>query len=194
MTRFWGRAGRTGSAGAPGLLLALVLGAGVAGCAGEESADAPGDAGGPPDNHATAVADTTQHPSAAADTTAPPCPATGLWAECSVIERLEQAGLVMDKGQQPATEKPLERQGSTCSVRSATLEVFIYPTRAARERDQARLDPEEYLAADQDPGPVHKPTLVTSENVLVVLDTHRERQRERITLALTAGPPQPAEP
>ena len=194
MTGTWNRAVRTGSAGAARLLVALLLGVGAAGCRGEKVADEPGAVGGPPDNHATPTVDEPRHPATADDTTAPSCPATGLWAECSVVERLEQAGLVMQRGQQPATEKPLERQGVTFSVRSASLEVFIYPDRAARERDQARLDPDEYLAADQDPEPVHKPTLVTSENLLVVLDTHRERQRERITLALTAGPPQPAEP
>lgn len=199
MRRAWNRAVRTGSAGAARLVLvpvlALVVGAAVGGCRGDEAAEQPGGgAGGPPDNHATVAAGADQHPSAAGDTATPPCPATGLWAECSVVERLEQAGLVMEKDQQPAIEKPLERQGSAFSVRSATLEVFIYPDRAARERDQARLDSDGYLAADQDPEPVHKPTLVTSENLLVVLDTHRERQRERITLALTAGPPQPADP
>lgn len=163
-----------------------------AACGGAEDRAAPGGArGAPPENHATPVAADASHPSTAPDTLAPPCPPTGRWAECTVINRLEQAGLIMEPHQDPVTREPLQRQGRGFSVRSAELEVFIYPDRNARERDQARLDPDDYLEADAPPEPVHKPTIVASENLLVVLDTRRERQRERITLALTAGPPQP---
>lgn len=165
---------------------------GAVGCGGgEDRAVGEGVRGAPPENHATPARAETPHPSTADEPQAPPCPATGLWAECTVINRLEQAGLVMDPHQDPVSRKPLQRQGRAFSVRSAELEVFIYPDRSARERDQARLDPDEYLAAEHPPEPVHKPTVVTSENLLVILDTRRERQRERITLALTAGPPQP---
>ncbi|HEU5174951.1 MAG TPA: hypothetical protein VFT96_09375 [Gemmatimonadaceae bacterium] len=80
------------------------------------------------------------------------------------------------------------------TVRRADLELYFYPDRAARERDEQRLDRSRYLEADQPPEPRPKPTLVTSENLLVVIDTRNERQRERLTLAITAGPPQPPAP
>ena len=190
MTECRERAVRRCSAGARGLVAVGLL-VWAAGCGGEEAQRGEVAAGGPPDNHTGSLPADSRHPSAAGDTIAPPCPATGLWAECTVINRLEQAGLVMDPHQDPVTREPLQRQGRAYSVRSAELEVFIYPDRSARERDQARLDPDDYLDSDDPPEPVHRPTVVASENLLVILDTRRERLRERITLALTAGPPQP---
>lgn len=174
---------------------AVIAASGVAGCgAGEPEADSPRARGAPPENHAATAGPADPHPSAAGDTAGTHCPATGLWAECSVIERLENAGLGVEVSQNKATEAPLDQQGTAFSVRNAELEVYIYPSRAARERDQARLERAGYLHADAPPGLTYKPTLVASENLLVVLDTRRERQRERITLALTAGPPQPPGP
>ena len=196
-----GRRVRMGSAGRCAAVVAATLA--VWGCGGSAdrsggSADGGADRaaarGAPPDNHAGAAPGDGRHRNGASDTLSAPCPRTGLWLECHVVDRLEQAGLVLTRGQEPATEPPLERQGVNFDVRNATLEVYVYPDPAARERDQRRLDPEEYLAADEPPGPVPRPTLVTSGNLLVVLDTRRERQRERITLALTAGAPQPIAP
>lgn len=175
---------------AGGLLAALGA------CGGGESraGDAGGARGGPPENHATAAAAGIRDPSAATDIVAPPCPATGLWSECTLVERLEQAGLVLTPDQKPATEEPLQRQGLGFAARNATMEAYFYPSQTDRERDQRRLSPGDYLREDQAPGPVHKPTIVVSNNLLVILDTQRERQRERITLAITAGPPQPPTP
>ena len=174
--------------------VALVVGAG---CDGAERRDVGGGAGArgaPPENHDTLTPAPIQHPSTAAATDSTPCPATGRWAPCSVLERLERAGLVADTSQPDATEPPLTARGMHLTVRRADLELYFYPDRAARERDQQRLDRSRYLEADQPPEPRHKPTLVTSENLLIVLDTRNERQRERITLAITAGPPQPPAP
>ena len=183
-----------GSAGRGAAMLVAALGLGGCGGSADGTADSPAARGAPPDNHATSLAADSSHRANASDTLVPPCPPTGAWMECHVIDRLERAGLVVTEGQEPATEPPLQRQGTSLDVRNASLEVYIYPDAAARERDERRLDRENYLGADQPPGPVHKPTLVTSANLLVVLDTRRERQRERITLVLTAGPPQAVEP
>lgn len=175
------------------LLVALVLGVGCGG-GGEEESDEVAARGAPPENHATTISPTLPHPSTAAVTDSSPCPATGRWAECSVLKRLEQAGLVPDTSHGSATEPPLTAKGIHLTVRRAELELYFYPDKAARERDQRRLDRSRYLEAEQPPEPRHKPTIVTSENLLVVLDTRNERQRERITLAITAGPPQPPAP
>ena len=186
----WSRLSRRGLA----LGVALVVGAA---CGGGERGDDGGGAvarGAPPENHDTAATAPTQHPATATATDSAPCPATGLWAPCSVLERLERAGLVADTSQPGATEPPLAAKGIHLTVRRADLELYFYPDRAARERDEKRLDRSRYLEADQPPEPRHKPTLVTSENLLIVLDTRNERQRERITLAVTAGPPQPPAP
>lgn len=198
---WWRRLRTCGAAGrritAAAAVAALV---GLTGCGGGEGAPG-GDAraagtarGAPPETNATAAAPSSDHLSAAAATDSSPCPATGRWALCSVFERLERAGLVPDSAHESATEPPLRASGTKVTVRRAAMELYVYPTREARERDERLLDRSRYLAADQPPEPRHKPTLVTSENLLVVLDTRNERQRERITLALTAGPPQPPAP
>lgn len=181
-----------GSAGVSRWAVAGGLVAVLAGCGrgGGSANDSVGARGAPPENHATSAAAESGNPSPAADTVAPHCPATGLWSECTFVERLEQAGLVLTPEQEPATEKPLQRQGVRFKARNATMEAYFYTSQDERERDQRRLPAGTYLREDQAPEPIHKPTVVTSGNLLVVLDTHRERQRERITLAITAGPPQ----
>lgn len=179
------------------LAVGAVVAVGMGGCGGGDAGDrssAEPALGPPPDNHATPSPAANRHPSAAPATDSAPCPPTGRWAECSVIERLEKAGLRADTSHPGATEPPLARDGIRITVRSADLELYLYPDRASRERDEARLDRSRYLAAEQPPEPRHKPTLVTSENLLVILDTRNQRQRERITLAITAGPPQPPAP
>ena len=187
---------RMGSAGARAVVAVLAILVAGARCGGDAKDGAVGgSAGGPPENHDTRGGSVAPHQSAAGDTAAlPPCPPTGHWAVCSVVDRLENAGLVTQQKQDRATEAPLTASGVAFTVRDAELEVYIYPDAAARERDQARLDADEYLEPDQPPGGVHKPTLIGTDNLLVVLDTWRERQRERITLALTAGAPQPPQP
>lgn len=192
------RAQRTGSAArARAVVTVLLLSA--AACGGDGRSDGSGDAGvgargAPPENHDTLSAASAQHPSSAPTADSSPCPPTGRWAPCHVVKRLEQAGLVADTSHEGVTEPPLTATGTEFSVRRARMELYFYPDRAARERDQARLDRSHYLEADQPPETRHKPTLVTSENLLVVLDTRNQRQRERITLAITAGPPQPPAP
>lgn len=192
------RAQRTGNAALARVVLAGLLLSGTA-CGGESggngSSNSDGGArGAPPENHTTPTADSAQHPSVASATDSSACPRTGRWARCHLIKRLELAGLAADTSHEGVTEPPLTVDGTELRVRNATMELYFYPDRAARERDQARLDRSRYLEADQPPEPRHKPTLVTSENLLVVLDTRNQRQRERITLAITAGPPQPPVP
>lgn len=193
----WRRVRTCGAArarlGAWGAALAVIV---AAGCGGGEGGEGGGREarGAPPENHATTPPAAADHPSAASTTDSTPCPATGRWALCSVFERLERAGLVPDSAQERATEPPLIAEGLKVTVRRAEMELYVYPSREAREQDERRLDHSRYLAPEQLPEPRHKPTLVTSENLLVVLDTRNERQRERITLALTAGPPQPPAP
>lgn len=195
-TMWWRGAGRgVRMAGAVRVATAIAVLAMGCGSGPEADEERRGEArGAPPENHATTIPADSQHRPIASPTDSTPCPPTGQWAPCHVVKRLEQAGLRADTSHDRVTRKPLTRDGIRMSVRRATLELYFYPDRAARERDQARLDRSRFLAADQDPGPRHMPTLVTSENLLVVMDTRNERQRERITLAITAGPPQPAAP
>lgn len=128
----------------------------------------------------------------AADSPAPPpaCPATGLWSQCAVIERLDRSGLAprVDSSV-TATEPPLTASGLLVRVGRAELEVYLYEDVAARERDAARLDTSRYVAYTAAPTMAQQPTLITSANVVAILHSMNSHQRERVGDAITAGPP-----
>jgi hypothetical protein len=76
-------------------------------------------------------------------------------------------------------------------VGRARLEVFIYPDAAALAKDMAGMDT---LTASPrgTPGSWEAPpTLVRSANLAAVFLTDSPVQAERLTLAITAGAPQP---
>jgi hypothetical protein len=129
----------------------------------------------------------------AASTTATACPPTGLWASCSVQKRLERAGFVLQKLPDSA------RQPSGFSVRPtsyrlgrATLYVFLYPDQKSLEKDWKELDSATASPRGKPavwPAPA---TLIRSANLAVLFITESAEQAERLTLAITAGAPQPA--
>jgi hypothetical protein len=122
----------------------------------------------------------------------PACPATGAWQLCSVIERLDRAGLAPRQEPGRVLEAPLARPGVAILVGRSELRIFLYADRAARERDQAKLDPTKYAAASEALSMNAEPTLIASENLLAILRSRSDHQRERVSDALTAGPPQRA--
>jgi hypothetical protein len=70
--------------------------------------------------------------------------------------------------------------------------VFVYPSEAALAKDVASLDT---LTASPRGRPTSwetPPTFVRSANLAAVLLTDSPVQAERLTLAITAGAPQPA--
>ena len=72
---------------------------------------------------------------------------------------------------------------------NAELRVFLYSDRAAQERDAKRLDPSRYVAADAPLTMRGELTLIRSENLIAILDSRSDTQRERVANALEAGPP-----
>jgi hypothetical protein len=129
---------------------------------------------------------------AAATTAKPACPATGAWQLCSVVERLDRAGLAPRQQPGRALEPPLASPGVAILLGRSELRVFVYADRAARERDQAKLDSSRYVSASEPLSMQIEPTLITSENLLAILRSRSDHQRERVSDALTAGPPQSA--
>jgi hypothetical protein len=124
---------------------------------------------------------------------APICPATGQWSVCQVTYRLERAGLAPVRDSTRATEAPLQFPGVKLTLgRAGELEIYIYGSASDRERDQARLDPSKYVVypAPLPMSPV--PTLITSVNLIAVLHSRNDHLRERVSDAITAGPPQPS--
>ena len=130
----------------------------------------------------------------ASSTPANTCPRTGLWARCSVEKRLSQAGYVV----RPLTGSAKRRNGFSVEpiaymLGPSRLEVFIYPTADAVTREVQALDTA--LAGPRSApnqwGIGMHPTFVRSANLIAVFLTDNPTQSERLTLALTAGAPQP---
>ena len=135
---------------------------------------------------------------AAAQPAAPPgspdCPATGLWAACSLRYRLDRAGLAVsvDSGAK-ADEKELSGTPLLLKVgRASRLELYIYPDSMARIADAKKLDRSQLISDTLVPTIKRERTLIESANLIGLLSSLSSHQRQRVSDALTAGPPQPA--
>jgi hypothetical protein len=124
------------------------------------------------------------------------CPANGLWAECSVLYRLERSGLaphVDSTGR--ADEKALS--GRPLVIKFGTtsrLEVFFYSDSAARIADAKKLDRTTLVGATNQQTLRRERTLIENTNLIGLLSSINDRLRERVSDALTAGAPQPTAP
>jgi len=118
------------------------------------------------------------------------CPATGLWAECWVFDRLERAGLAPRRDTSVVSERPLTVKGSQLKVGNADLELYFYSDWRAREREQRLLNKAKYVSFDA-PTLQSLPTLIHNANLIAILHSRNDHLRERVSDAITAGPPQP---
>jgi hypothetical protein len=85
---------------------------------------------------------------------------------------------------------PLAQSGKRLLLGGSQLDVFVYPDVGARERDEGRLDRSKYIEASDEPTLRGEGTLIRNVNLLAVLHSRNDHQRERISDALSAGPPQ----
>jgi len=126
----------------------------------------------------------------------PRCPATGLWAECSVLYRLERSGLAphIDStgtaNEKSLTGRPLLIKFGTAS----RLEVFLYSDSTARIADVKKLDRAALVGATDQQTLRRERTLIENANLIGLLSSINDRLRERVSDALTAGAPQPTAP
>ena len=131
----------------------------------------------------------------APDKTASPCPHTGRWAICNVEQRLRQAGFVARRASGQSPKRPgFSVTPVAYSLGRSRLEVFIYGDEAALARDMAKIDT--VLVAPPGVATLWQgmPLLIRSGNLAAVFVGDNPRQAERLTLALTAGAPQPGSP
>ena len=120
------------------------------------------------------------------------CLTTGLWAECSVLRRLEQAGLAVHAESLAVVREPsLAISGKRMPIARGEIAIFIYADTGSRGRDEAKLDAKQFIAPDAEPSILKQRTLVANQNLLVLMNVTNETNRERISNALMAGPPQP---
>ena len=124
----------------------------------------------------------------------PQCEATGRWAKCSVEKRLANAGFVLLPAPAPARRSGFAVSPIAYTLGHARLELFLYPDERALARDLARLDTANAAPIGGTNSWETTPVFVRSSNLAAVFLTDNPRQAERLTLALTAGAPQPAGP
>ena len=124
----------------------------------------------------------------------PTCPGTGHWESCTVPDRLERAGLAPQRGD-TIRLKFLKAAGQTWRLGTATLHVFRYRDSLSRHADFAKLDSLHARPVGDTlvkwPG---TPTVLVNDNLLAILLSDNDAQVERVSLALTAGPPPKAMP
>ena len=142
---------------------------------------------------APAARDTTNSPTvasqqadASADTS---CLKSGAWRACNVLDRLEHAGLVLEKEDAPARIPLFSVEGQTYKTTQSTIHVFLYTDEAARRQDTDRLDSVAVAPRGGSYTWSNPAVLVTSNNMAAVVVSPNERQAERIVLALSAGLP-----
>ena len=128
---------------------------------------------------------------AASTGSATDCLATGLWAECSVLKRLEEAALAVHADSLTVvTDSPLSIAGKRLPIANGEIEIFVYADSGSRLRDAAKLDTTAFIPPSRQRTVRRERTVVANANLLVLMDVASEAYRERIANYLMAGPPQ----
>jgi len=126
--------------------------------------------------------------SSAASAPAEACPATGHWVPCQVKKRLEMTGLAPRDSVVSDTVK----LGPTPTVYVAggsAIAVYLFPDSVARRRAAATLDTTKFIAPEASLSMRHESTAIQNDNLLAILYSQRDQQRERVSDALMAGAP-----
>lgn len=125
----------------------------------------------------------------------PNCPPTGMWAECSVLYRLERAGLgIKIDSSEKADVKTLGGASSTFVLKigaNARLDVFLYPDSATRAAAESKLDRKQFVNSTATQTINRERTLIENANLVGLLTSLNSKMRERVADALEAGAPQP---
>jgi len=112
---------------------------------------------------------------------------------CGVMYRLERAGLAPRADTVFDREPALSPKGFVVLLGTrARLAVFLYASDSARAAEAAKLDPTQFVGAATGLTMRRERTRIESANLLALLTSLDDHQRERVSDALTAGPPQPA--
>ena len=130
--------------------------------------------------------------STAAAAGGPICPRTGHWSECTVRIRLDQSGLAPQSGAEKIGDLPkLATKPITLTIGNAGVAYYLFPDTVSRRAAAATLDTSRYIAQTRPISMKNETTLIENDNVLLLLFSKNEHQRERVADAITAGPPQP---
>jgi len=127
---------------------------------------------------------------AAPSASKPACERTGHWIPCQVRYRLERSGLALRDT--TADGKPaLGPAPSVFRVGKGSLAVYLFADSTARARAATKLDTVKFVGADRPLTMLSQATVIQNDNLLALLYSKNDQQRERVSDALMAGPPQP---
>jgi len=140
------------------------------------------------DSVASATASAAAAAAQAASSPAGPCPATGHWVPCQVKKRLQMAGLAPRDSMIEDTVR-LGPSPIVYVAGGSAIAVYLFPDSLARRRAAATLDTMKFIAPDAALTMRHEATAIQNDNLLAILYTLRDQQRERVSDALMAGAP-----
>ena len=152
----------------------------AAGCGGHDAAPA-GSAGG------SAAAPSSAPAGAAAK---PACPRTGHWSECQVFARLEQAGVAPRREGTLPDLPSLGPRPTVYMIGKVGVAVYLFPDTVARARAARSLDTLHFIAPSADLSMRGEATAIQNDNLLALLYSRNDTQRERVSDAFMAGAPQ----
>jgi hypothetical protein len=160
---------------------AIVVAAAVLGACNRSKAPAA-------DSSAAASAVGTSAPQATSGT----CPRTGHWGDCQLRARLGQSGLAPRSTSEKVGDLPtLPVKPTTLMVGNAGVAFYVFPDTLSRRTAAATLDTAKFIAQMRPVSMKSETTLIENDNLLVLLFSKNEHQRERVADAVMAGPPQP---
>ena len=107
---------------------------------------------------------------------------TDEWNRGEVVKRLEEAGLVVVDSGRVAHHAGLTLTGNVLQVSGSALELYIYPSAAARKQEAAKLD----TMPNPDTPPAQRPHYILSGNLIAIHVTPKEALAERVENVLTA--------
>ena len=120
----------------------------------------------------------------------PACERTGHWIPCQVRQRLERSGLA--PRDTTATDQPsLGPAPTVFRVGKGSLAVYLFADSTARAHAATKLDTVTFVGTEHPLTMLSKATVIQNDNLLALLYSKNEQQRERVSDALMAGPPQP---
>ncbi|MEO8881477.1 MAG: hypothetical protein ABI446_13870 [Gemmatimonadaceae bacterium] len=107
---------------------------------------------------------------------------TDEWNRAEIVKRLSEAGLVITDSDRVVHHAGLSLAGDLLAVSGSPLEIYVYPTAAARKDDAAKLDtmPNPAQPAAQ------RPRYIVSGNLIAINVTAKEALAERVENVLTA--------
>lgn len=140
------------------------------------------------------VATGTRSPVAIGGGGKPTCPGTGHWTNCAVLKRLEAAGVAPQVASELPDLPDIGAKPMLLKVGKSGLAVYLFADSTSRARAARTLDTLRYISAAKQLTMRGETTAIQNDNLLALLYSRGEQQRERVSDAFMAGAPQPEKP